>query len=608
MESGGTSREGYFGYANRGGAPDETYGIVPGSKVDIFDKDQVADTFSVGVSYDLTPGVTLYGLISTGITPNTALADGAGEAIPAEETLNHEIGIKFDLMDGKLSGNLTAFKIRRENGIWYVGAAPNPSSWADARLSPKRASNWSLPTYDPEVPTTYHIDAVHLVDYLSELFGIKREYLDFAAGNQIVQEIWNIPEDDWKAFDWTPPSGLSILERLNLRKDVTSKTQFPEGFAHDVTSGGASNMSILLDASGLDKLSEITLFDPETGTYITKPTSNLSAMYLAFLGYRAQESGIRYSAWSIDGQPPENNNVDNTNGASVTFDEDIQGGELEIFYSPTDNLQFVLGYTHIERKAVNSFDFVEWESIAGTEGTFIPPFAQLHLYYGWENAGIDLAWVDYGVYESALNASSDGIVAIDTLPESALERLPDGEADTAISAAEFASRNEGGQILLLIDKRGSVINEANSARARDFHNILSGVSLNYNPEDEVSLFGKYTFSEGILERLSLTAGFKVTGPSRTSMEFNSVYLFDGLRHTPNVSERFQMDLGASYRWRWRGIDMRLSINVYNVTNDTYSVTTQTLDISNPVTGESITKRTEKFYAPTTFRVGLSMAF
>jgi outer membrane receptor protein involved in Fe transport len=159
-----------------------------------------------------------------------------------------------------------------------------------------------------------------------------------------------------------------------------------------------------------------------------------------------------------------------------------------------------------------------------------------------------------------------------------------------------------------VDARGNVINENNNAMATDYTNTLQGVSLNFNPEDELSIFGKYSFTEGPLENLSLTAGAKYIGASKTSVAFNTVSPLVGLTVTPEVPERYQFDLGASYRWQWNNMDMRLSVNIYNVLDDTYEVSVKTLDTTNPITGATVTKRTEKFYTPTTIRVGLTMAF
>lgn len=230
----------------------------------------------------------------------------------------------------------------------------------------------------------------------------------------------------------------------------------------------------------------------------------------------------------------------------------------------------------------------------------------LHREFGWENAGIDLAWVNYADYAQALAVSVDGVVGIAQVQGA--EILPEGTSDEPIPPETFASRAQNGEILLFVDKRGNIINESNNAKATDYEHTLQGVSLNFNPEDELSVFGKYSFSEGPFEDLSLTAGVKYIGASKTSVAFNTVSPLVGLTVTPDVPERYQLDLGASYRWKWNNVDMRLSLNIYNLFDDTYAVSIETLDTANPITGATVTKRTEKFYSPTTVRVGLTMAF
>lgn len=608
--------QGYFGYANRGGGPGDTFGTVPGSVFDVFEEDVKVTTYTFGANYDITPHLTIYGLIAEGISPNTALRDGQGEIIPAEETLNKEIGLKFDLMDGKVSGSISFFRIDRENAIWDVIYAPNASKWADARQNLNRDSNFQIPTYGPEDPTVYYVRSDYMVNYFAEEFGINPESLSFAqvGSNQIQQEV--------SLGDLDP--NLSIIERLQLVQAVRDNTIMPEAFAQKWDSqapfGGLLQLNFVgINPDGFDDLMEITLFDPATSEFITKQISNLPVIYSAFADRNidftkndllADIHPIRYNRLTSFGQPQFNNNVDinQARRALVTFDEEINGFEFEVFYTPTDNLQFVINYTHVEREAKDTFNFTEWESIAGTQGTFVPPFGMLHREFGWENAGIDLAWVDYDAYQAALGSSGDGVVSIDSIEAGAIDAVSDGEADAVISAQEFTERSEQGQILLLVDRSGNVINENNSARATDYGNTLTGVSLNFNPEDELSIFGKYTFTEGRLQNLSLTAGFKYIGPSETSVAFNTVSPLVGLTVTPEVPERFQLDLGASYRWMWNNVAMRLSVNVYNILDDTYDRTITTIDTRNPITGAEVTKRTEKFYTPTTVRVGLTLSF
>lgn len=605
--------QGFFGYADRGGEPDANFGVVPGSRFDIFDEDIEVDTFTLGINFDLTDNLTVYGLMAEGISPNTALRDGNGDIIPAEETFNREIGLKFDLMDGKVSGSVTAFRIDRENGIWDVGFAPNASEWVDARLSPNRSNDFDIPTYDPETPTTYYVRGDYMIQYLAQQFGINPEQLNFAQLGQQIQQDLTLGDLD--------PS-IPVRERLQIIQNVRNNTIFPEEFASlwdsQAPFGGNIQLNYVgINPEGFDDLMEVTLYDPETNEFITRQISNMPVIYSAFsdrtIDFTKNDlltgiHPIRYNRLTSFGQPQFNNNVDFARRSLVTFDEEINGFEFEVFLTPMPNLQFVINYTHVEREAENTFNFTEWDSIVGTEGTFVPQFSMLHREYGWENAGIQLAWVDHAAYQQALDASADGVVEAASLPDSAVEFFPVEQTDTAIPNSTFVERTAAGQLLLLIDQRGTVVNEANSARATDYVDVLDGVSLNFNPEDELSVFGKYTFDEGPLENLSLTAGFKYIGSSETSVAFNTVSPLIGLTVTPEVAERYQFDLGASYRWRWNNTDMRLSVNLYNVTDETYEVTTTTLDTLNPITGKTVTKRTEKFYTPFTFRIGLTASF
>jgi len=604
--------EGYFGFADRGGAPDANFGVVPGSRFDVFEEDVEVTTVTLGANFDITESLTIYGLMAEGVSPNTALRDGAGEIIPAEETLNRELGLKFDLMEGKISGNIAVFSIDRENAIWDVLYAPNASKWSDARLSANRSADFNFPTYTPESPTTYYVRSDYMLEYFSEEFGIDPSQLNFAqVGNQLQQNVG--------INDLDP--NLSVIERLRLVQQIRDNTIMPEEFANKWDSqaplGGNVQLNYVgINPAGFDDMMEITLYNPQTNEFVTRQVSNLPVIFGAFADRTIDFTKndlvtgvhpIRYNRLTNFGLPQFNNNVDIARRALVTFDEEINGFDFELFLTPSDNLQFVINFTHVEREADNTFDFTDWESIVGTEGSFVPPFSMLHREFGWENAGIDLAWVNYQDYAAALAAAGDGVVSLESIG-GGVEMLPEGSSDELISPETFAARAQSGQLLMLVDKRGNVINESNNAVASDYTNTLTGVSLNFNPEDELSVFAKYSFTEGPLENLSITAGAKYIGASKTSVAFNTVSPLIGLTVTPEVPERYQFDLGASYRWRWKEVDMRLFLNIYNVFDDDYEVSIETLDTTNPITGETVTKRTERFYTPTQLRVGLTMAF
>ena len=607
----GDSGAAYFG-ANRGGPVDEFYGPVPLSTRDIFEEDVEVDTLTAGLNFDITEHLTLYGIMSEGISPNTALRDGNGEIIPAESTRNKEIGLKFDFLDGKISGSIAVFEIERDNAIWDIDWAPAAAKWFDAQLEPNRSREWGIPTYDPTLPAEYYVRGEYVTDYLAEIIGVDPSTIQFAGqGSTIVQSL-----DRNSIPDEIAPT---LRDKLILINEVKTRTIFPEEMIAGLNQtqqfgGNVSVNNVGFNPEGLDDLFEVTLYNPQTGEFTTAQISSGAILYNAFMEREIDKTKnrflqnvhpIRYR--NFDGfQPQDNNNVDlsRAQGALVTFDETIEGLEVDIILTVNENLQFVVSYSHIEREANDSFNFTEWQSIATGEIPYVPPFTMLHREYGWVQGGIQPAWVDYAAY--AALAEGGGVVSRDDLGGAVLEEV--ANPDAPIPVAELASRNNQGQQLLFFDREGNVINEANSARAGDYGQVLQGVSLNFNPEDEVAVWSKYTFTEGPLDNLSVNLGFKYVGESKTSVAFNSASPLNPLTVTPEVADYFRVDAGLSYRWEWGRYDMRFVLNVYNILDHTYDVTTTTLGIPNPITGETVRKRTERFHTPRSYRLGFVVNF
>lgn len=79
----------------------------------------------VGVSVKVLPQVSVYGVYSTGIVPNYYLTDGAGVPLPPTQSKNKEVGLKFELLEGRLSGTISAYKITRTGTPRFIWWAPN---------------------------------------------------------------------------------------------------------------------------------------------------------------------------------------------------------------------------------------------------------------------------------------------------------------------------------------------------------------------------------------------------------------------------------------------------------------------------------------------------
>lgn len=125
-----------------------------------FDEDIEADTTTAALGFKITDSINLYLLAAQGISPNTGLKDGNFEAIEPERTQSHEIGIKWDLIEGKLSGSLSVYRIERENAVWEFLEAPAPARWVGGTNESGSPGGSAFDPYavlDGSVPITYSV-------------------------------------------------------------------------------------------------------------------------------------------------------------------------------------------------------------------------------------------------------------------------------------------------------------------------------------------------------------------------------------------------------------------------------------------------------------------
>lgn len=109
---------------------------------------QTDDTEQYGVSFKLTENLSLFALKAEGLQPNFSgqLLPDTGAPAGASSAKSEEIGIKFDLMDGRISGAISKYKIKK---VGYVGAPWfSPVTFGSPRFDPNRdivynVSNWT---------------------------------------------------------------------------------------------------------------------------------------------------------------------------------------------------------------------------------------------------------------------------------------------------------------------------------------------------------------------------------------------------------------------------------------------------------------------------------
>jgi outer membrane receptor protein involved in Fe transport len=272
---------------------------------------------------------------------------------------------------------------------------------------------------------------------------------------------------------------------------------------------------------------------------------------------------IRYSRTSsLSGENTGGNNPSarGSTGAFVAFKDDATGMDLEVVWTPSSRFQLRLTYAHTERSAQGAFEMVDFVDL--TTG---------QLYAGTEYDQIVRVFgrAAFGIEESDSNG--------------------DGVPDT------------------FIDQRGNPIGSDNPLRPSEAIDGIDGLSLFYNPEDTLSALAKYTFTEGRLEGLSVLLGYRYEGPAQTSIPIGGTDLGENLFRTPETKARSVFDLGVFYAFQAVDYDWTLRLNIGNVLDDREAVTTVSYADGAGDRGP-ITKRTENFFAPRSFRLSLGVKF
>lgn len=98
---------------------------------------QKQTTYQHGLSVEITPALSVYALTSEGLQPNfSGNRDTDGKPLPATMAKSKEIGLKIDLFDGRVTGTISTFKIKRTNSpIFYWWA---PTSNYTSRFNPNK--------------------------------------------------------------------------------------------------------------------------------------------------------------------------------------------------------------------------------------------------------------------------------------------------------------------------------------------------------------------------------------------------------------------------------------------------------------------------------------
>jgi outer membrane receptor protein involved in Fe transport len=317
----------------------------------------------VGLSYSINDNFSVFGVYSTGVMPNFYAYDGDGKMIEPTKAENIEFGIKYDLFDGKLSGTLSYYHIKRENVPFYLWWAPNPHNDITSGFDTAQNSKFAAYYFTP--------DAFY--------YMIHDSGLDYDVAIEKMENIW--PEC------WHPliEEVGAFVKNGGVKAEGVSYGTLSSNFWDEGDSDGdgikfSSNLSDILAGKAVPRLWGTDSCAYNTDNHVSgasvyfplvevtdSTTAQLLSGLLAANGwygnvYGAAHNGETYLQYdkATGGTKNTTVNYGGSNGAYVPMDDEANGWDLQTTYTPFPELQMMFGFSHLTRKVTSdTYKFVK---------------------------------------------------------------------------------------------------------------------------------------------------------------------------------------------------------------------------------------------------------
>ncbi|BET66449.1 hypothetical protein ASA1KI_13670 [Opitutales bacterium ASA1] len=375
-----------------------------------------------GVSFALTKNLTAYGLYSTGLLPNAnGTLDGNGRQFDPVTAKNTEVGIKFDLFEGRVSGSVSAFKIERENiarNIWWAPAPGVPA-----------ALSGHLEGYDTSKPTTigfyswgglnpyyaWHASRSDLnastpwatiYPAMAEILRvIPRDPVRTWGGSALplgAADVWSTPDSQAVDAAGNPIAGKTVgqlwTEHLqangiplpSIPGDASANPFMVTGASDPWNAAWVSTYGIMVSDASKGEVAPQQLYDM---LWAMNAASLQSA-----LGPNGRDPNAQVHAWgwpipwlwagngdqlpyypgywnNPNAAPAPGaagqytgtiNSILGMNSAKVPFRDESKGFEIQLNMMPIDNWQIVLGYAHlVNRNTTATLPYVALDDPTG---------------------------------------------------------------------------------------------------------------------------------------------------------------------------------------------------------------------------------------------------
>lgn len=355
---------------------------------------EVTKTFAL--NYKLSEKLTLYGMRGEGLTPNTGALDGNGEGIDAERTTSTELGLKFDILDKKISGSVSVYKIKRENALWNLRSAPSPIDWVGGAARPGETPTERDDAFDPtqitpDSPLNYGINDFYLKEDGIQLGKVTKFIRD--ANGTITGRTIEFPEgylgaNLWFGSDLIPQNYVYFdyakIDELAVGKDGSTNGKTWRHYLEKAYADRGRSRVGFRGAGGPDDFDPVT-FGKQIGNFQGNNPSHRSGT-----------------------------------GTNVTYTDEATGYDLQMIFQPTNSLQFVFNYAHTEREAISTFQLAEvFDPDTGIQfGTEYDDWVRVlgRAAFGLEEHDDD----GDGVFDRVTKIGETGVLGVGDVPTSSL--------------------------------------------------------------------------------------------------------------------------------------------------------------------------------------------
>lgn len=198
-------------------------------------------TTQFGVTFKINDQLSLYALRGGGLQPNYTQLNGLGEPFDPITAKSNEVGLKFDILEGRVSGTMSAFKVNRQNATRFLWWVPAPGLEGPGGA-----------VYDPNKPIVYAAFP-HT--------ALLASYFSWANLGQLTLLRWDDPGDRAKIYEYvnaTRDPNHPLYRTTTPRFLFRAEEGFPAGANFPSMQRGA-NVAVDDTSEGFDAQIFVTL-------------------------------------------------------------------------------------------------------------------------------------------------------------------------------------------------------------------------------------------------------------------------------------------------------------------------------------------------------------